>query len=147
MTSSRPTCRTKLRQSDFINTTSKLINDYIQYGNCFATVDYTRKFTEFEDGDRVPPTTLVQNLFVSLRLIFALTLLPLSLLNTPKIVRSVLTLGEVQRMVEETIDNEYMSDIFSKMLGNRGAAKGNEVDVHKSEGFVADGFSNYYRLL
>ena len=132
---------TKLRQSDFINTTSKLINDYIQYGNCFATVDYTRKFTDFEDGDRATN-------YIGPKLIrispFDICFNPTAseFANTPKIVRSVLTLGEIQRKVEETIDNEYMSDIFSKMLGNRGSAKGNEVDVHKSEGFVADGFSS-----
>ena len=132
---------TKLRQSDFINTTSKLINDYIQYGNCFATVDYTRKFTDFEDGDRATN-------YIGPKLIrispFDICFNPTAseFANTPKIVRSVLTLGEIQRKVEETIDNEYMSDIFNKMLGNRGSAKGNEVDVHKSEGFVADGFSS-----
>ncbi len=43
----------KLRQSDFVNTTSKLVNDYIQYGNCFATVDFERKVTKYEDGDRI----------------------------------------------------------------------------------------------
>ena len=132
---------TKLRQSDFINTTSKLINDYIQYGNCFATVDYTRKFTDFEDGDRATN-------YIGPKLIrispFDICFNPTAseFANTPKIVRSVLTLGEIQRKVEETIDNEYMSDIFSKMLGNRGSAKGNEVDIHKSEGFIADGFSS-----
>lgn len=132
---------TKLRQSDFINTTSKLINDYIQYGNCFATVDYTRKFTDFEDGDRTTN-------YVGPKLIrispFDICFNPTAseFTNTPKIIRSVLTLGEIQRKVEETIDNEYMSDIFSKMLGNRGAAKGNDIDVNKSEGFIADGFSS-----
>jgi len=132
---------TKLRQSDFINTTSKLINDYIQYGNCFATVDYTRKFTDFEDGDRATN-------YIGPKLIrispFDICFNPTAseFANTPKIVRSVLTLGEIQRKVEETIDNEHMSDIFSKMLGNRGAAKGNDIDVNKSEGFIADGFSS-----
>ena len=43
----------KINASDFVNTTSKLINDYIQYGNCFATVEFQRKVTNFEDGDRV----------------------------------------------------------------------------------------------
>ena len=40
----------KIRQSDFTTTVSKLLNDYIQYGNCFATVEFTRDVTEFEDG-------------------------------------------------------------------------------------------------
>lgn len=131
----------KLRQSDFVNTTSKLINDYIQYGNCFATVDYKRKITQFEDGDRVvnyvgPKLVRISPHDICFNPVAA------EFADTPKIIRSVMTLGEVQRMIETTPDKAYMSDIFDKMLGNRGAAKGNEIDAQKSQGFVADGFSN-----
>ena len=131
----------KLRQSDFVNTTSKLINDYIQYGNCFATVDYQRKITEFEDGERVvnyvgPKLVRISPYDICFNPIAA------EFADTPKIIRSILTLGEVQRMVETSPDKTYMEGVFNKMLGNRGAAKGNEIDVNKSEGFVADGFSN-----
>ncbi|AFM54657.1 hypothetical protein P12053L_52 [Celeribacter phage P12053L] len=136
----------KLRQSDFVNTTSKLVNDYIQYGNCFATVDFQRKITHYEDGDRIVN-------YIGPKLIrispFDICFNPLAadFSDTPKIVRSVLTLGEIQRMVENDPSKEYMADIFKKMLGNRGSARGNEIDVNKSEGFVADGFaslSDYY---
>lgn len=131
----------KVNQSDFINTTSKLINDYIQYGNCFATVDFVRKATDYEDGDRsvnyigpklvrISPYDIVFNPTAA------------EFADSPKIVRSIVTLGEVQRKVDETMDNEYMADIFSKMLSNRSTAKGNEVDTSKSDGFVADGFAN-----
>ena len=131
----------KLRQSDFVNTTSKLINDYIQYGNCFATVDYQRKITEFEDGERVvnyvgPKLVRISPYDICFNPIAA------EFADTPKIIRSILTLGEVQRMVETSPDKDYMEGVFNKMLGNRGAAKGKEIDVNKSEGFVADGFSN-----
>ena len=131
----------KLRQSDFVNTTSKLVNDYIQYGNCFATVDFQRKVTEYEDGDRIVN-------YVGPKLVrispFDICFNPLSadFSDTPKIVRSVLTLGEVQRMVEADPSKGYMADIFNKMLANRGTARGNDIDVSKSEGFVADGFSS-----
>jgi len=131
----------KLRQSDFVNTTSKLINDYIQYGNCFATVDYQRKITNFEDGERVQKYTGPRLKRVSP---YDICFNPIAaeFADTPKIIRSILTLGEVQRMVETSPDKAYMEGVFNKMLGNRGAAKGNEIDVNKSEGFVADGFSN-----
>ena len=131
----------KLRQSDFVNTTSKLVNDYIQYGNCFATVDFERKVTKYEDGDRIVN-------YVGPRVVrispFDICFNPLAanFSDTPKIVRSVLTLGEIQRMVENDSSKGYMADIFNKMLGNRGSARGNEVDINKSEGFVADGFAS-----
>ena len=131
----------KLRQSDFINTTSKLINDYIQYGNCFATVDYQRKITEYEDGDRVvnyvgPKLVRISPYDICFNPVAA------EFADTPKIIRSVLTLGEVQRMVESGVNKEYMSEIFNKMLVNRSSAKGADVDNAKSQAFVADGFSN-----
>lgn len=131
----------KLRQSDFINTTSKLINDYIQYGNCFATVEYQRKITEYEDGDRVvnyvgPKLVRISPYDICFNPVAA------EFADTPKIIRSVLTLGEVQRMVESGVNKEYMSEIFNKMLVNRSSAKGADVDNAKSQAFVADGFSN-----
>jgi hypothetical protein len=131
----------KLRQSDFVNTTSKLVNDYIQYGNCFATVDFGRKVTEYEDGDRIVNYVGPKVVRISP---FDICFNPLAanFSDTPKIVRSVLTLGEIQRMVENDSSKGYMADIFNKMLGNRGSARGNEVDINKSEGFVADGFAS-----
>ena len=131
----------KLRQSDFINTTSKLINDYIQYGNCFATVDYQRKITEYEDGDRVvnyvgPKLVRISPYDICFNPVAA------EFADTPKIIRSVLTLGEVQRMAESGVNKEYMSEIFNKMLVNRSSAQGADVDNTKSQAFVADGFSN-----
>lgn len=131
----------KIRQSDFENTVSKLINDYIQYGNCFATVDFTRDYTEYEDGERAVN-------YVGPKLVrispFDICFNPLaaSFIDSPKIVRTLLTKGEVKRKIDETVDNAYMNDIFEKMMHNRSYATGNDVDVHKSEGLLADGFSD-----
>ena len=131
----------KIRQSDFENTVSKIINDYIQYGNCFATVDFVRDYTEYEDGERAVN-------YIGPKLVrispFDICFNPLaaSFIDSPKIVRTLLTKGEVKRKIDETVDNAYMNDIFEKMMHNRSYATGNDVDVHKSEGFLADGFSD-----
>ena len=144
----------KIRQSDFTTTVSKLLNDYIQYGNCFATVEFTRDVSEFEMGEYVPN-------YVGPRLVrlspFDVCFNPLApdFDDSPKIIRSVVTLGEVARKVEESVDNAYMGTILEKMLGNRAHASGNDIDVSKSQGFIADGFSslqeyyesNYVELL
>jgi hypothetical protein len=147
--------QSKLRQSDFENTTSKLINDYIQYGNCFATVEFVKDYTEYEDtGERVVN-------YVGPKLVrlspFDVCFNPLapSFGESPKIIRSVVTLGEIARKVDASIDNAYMGQILEKMLGNRAHASGNDIDVSKSQGFIADGFaslqeyyeSNYVELL
>jgi hypothetical protein len=144
----------KIRQSDFTTTVSKLLNDYVQYGNCFATVEFTRDVSEFEMGEYVPN-------YVGPRLVrlspFDVCFNPIApdFDDSPKIIRSVITLGEIARKVEESVDNAYMSQILEKMLGNRAHASGNDIDVSKSQGFIADGFSslqeyyesNYVELL
>ena len=144
----------KVRQSDFENTTSRLINDYIQYGNCFATVDFSRDYTEYDDGERIVN-------YIGPKLVrispFDICFNPLapSFGDSPKVVRSILTLGEVARKVEETVDNGYMKSVLDRMIENRAAMSEKETDVNKSEGFIADGFStiteyyesNYVELL
>ena len=131
----------KIRQSDFVNTTSKLINDYIQYGNCFATVEFERDYTEYEDGERAVN-------YVGPKLVrispFDICFNPLAANfgESPKIVRSMMSMGELARKIEETVENDYLSKIFEKMVGNRAAVSGNDVDIDKSHAFIADGFTN-----
>ena len=131
----------KIRQSDFVETTSKLINDYIQYGNCFATVEFARDYTEYEDGERTVN-------YVGPKLVrispFDICFNPLaaSFGESPKIVRTMMSMGELARKIEETVDNEYLNKIFEKMVNNRAAVSGNDVDIDKSHAFTADGFTN-----
>jgi hypothetical protein len=130
----------KIRQSDFENTVSRILNDYIQYGNCFATVDFTRDYIEM-DGE-----TIVN--YVGPKLIrispFDICFNPLAptFAESPKIIRSIVTLGEIARKIEESVDNSYMSDVLDKMMVNRTSTVIQDVDVTKSQGFIADGFSN-----
>ena len=134
----------KVRQSDFENTVSKLINDYIQYGNCFATVDFVRDYTEYEDGERAvnyvgPKLVRISPFDICFNPVAA------SFGDSPKIVRSVLTTGELSRQIEETSDNEYLKQIFDRMLTNRASVNGyggGDVDVDKAHAFTADGFTN-----
>ncbi len=131
----------KIRQSDFVDTTSKLINDYIQYGNCFATVEFVRDYTEYEDGERAVN-------YVGPKLVrispFDICFNPLasSFGESPKIVRTMMSMGELARKIEETVDNAYLNQIFEKMVANRAAVSGNDVDIDKSHAFTADGFTN-----
>ena len=135
----------KIAQSDFVNTTSKLINDYIQYGDCFATVDFVRDFIEYEDGERAvkyvgPKLVRISPFDICFNPVAA------SFEDSPKIVRSVMSVGELARKIEQTVDNAYLKQIFDKMMTNRSAVSGysggNDVDVDKSNGFIADGFTS-----
>lgn len=134
----------KLRQSDFINVASKLVQDYIQFGNCFATVEFERSYRTKEDGDQVLE-------YIGPRLVrispYDITFNPTaaSFDKTPKIVRSIMSLGELKGMIED--GDEHFAQVFDKMVGTRNSVRGGDFAYDKSEGFVADGFGtiqHYY---
>lgn len=132
--------KAKIRQSQFVNTVSDLLYDYIQYGNCFATVEWEQSYFTGDKGELMVD-------YVGPRLIrispFDICFNPTAadFLKTPKIIRSVKTLGEVQRLVDENPDNQTYRNALEKALRNRGEVT-NTNDRYKADGFVADGFSD-----
>lgn len=127
----------KVRKSDFVNTASDLLFDYIQYGNCFATVDWVNSTVLKETGEsiasyvgpklvRISPYDIVFNPVAA------------SFIETPKIIRSIKTLGEIARLAEK---NVALEATLSKMLDVRQRVS-SDVSFEKAEGFIADGFSS-----
>lgn len=131
----------KIRQSDFVNTASDLIYDYIQYGNCFATVQWEDRYKIKEDGEyitqyvgpkvvRISPFDICFNPAAS------------DFLKSPKIIKSIKTLGEIKRMIKDDPAKENMQGILDKMLHARAAVRGSDATFNKAEGYIADGFSS-----
>ena len=131
----------KVRQSDFVNAASDLIYDYIQYGNCFATVQWEDRYKIKEDGDyisqyvgpkvvRISPYDICFNPAAS------------DFLKAPKIIKSIKTLGEIKRMIKDDPSKESMQPILDKMLHARASVRGSDATFNKAEGYVADGFSS-----
>ena len=137
--------KTKLRQSKFINTVSDLLYDYIQYGNCFAMVKYEDNFFERMDGDNISGYTgPVLERISPYDIVFDPTAADFT--KTPKIIRSVVTLGELHKMAK---NNPDMEATLMKMLDARQSVSraGGDGNISKAEGFIADGFgsiTNYY---
>lgn len=123
----------KLRQGKFENEASRLIDDYILYGNVFAMVTYDREYSEV-DGETIPQYIGPRVHRISP---FDIVFNPVAaeFENTPKIIRSIKTLGEIKK---------EMPDIFPRIRevrqSIRQSATGTRFD--KAEGFVADGFSD-----
>lgn len=133
----------KLRLSNFETTMSKLVLDYIDYGNCFATVEYENNTTYLEDTKefvsgyvgpklvRISPFDIVFNPTAS------------DFASTPKIIRSIQTIGDIQRMVEDNPENVYLKEVVDKMMGNRQAVSGfSDSEIYKNDAFVVDGFGS-----
>ncbi len=130
--------KAKVRQSGFEATMDKCVDDYIQYGNVFATVEYANESTELASGEviqgyvgprvvRISPYDICFDPTAS------------SFKHSPKVIRSIVTLGELQRDIEDGA--EEFKDIFNRILSNRSEV-GSATSTEKADGFVADGFSS-----
>jgi len=134
----------KCRESHFRTTVSKLLYDYIDYGNSFSTVEFVSEYKTGPTGEQVPT-------YIGPRLI---RISPMDIVfnpmaedfqRTPKIVRSVKTLGEIKKMAQTNPD-EYD---WQKFLDKRDVIRTNMVglgidDFRKSCGYQADGFGDMF---
>lgn len=137
----------KTRESHFRTEVSKLVYDYIDYGNVFATVDYENSFIVDSSGlkvsdyigpvvKRISPLDIVFNPLAS------------TFKDSFKIVRSMKTRAELYKMAEEQPDNMYLKNALEQRdkLCKHAAAYGIE-ESDKAEGFLVDGFGNYHEYL
>lgn len=137
----------KTREGHFRTEMSKLLYDYIDTGNAFATVDYEASYRLQEDGTKVPD-------FIGPR---ARRISPYDIVFNPiaesfkdsfKILRSLRNIGELRLMAENEPDNAYLKEALRKrdlMMAHMNQ-HGWE-DAAKDEGIQVDGFGNYAEYL
>jgi len=127
----------KMDKSDFYNTVSDLLMDYIIYGNCFAKVIHETDLNEAADGSvnvkyvgpkltRISPFDIVFNPAAT------------DFTNTPKITKSIKTIGEIAKLAQ---NNSEYQQVFDRMVTNRATVLSSS-DVDKSEAYIADGFNS-----
>lgn len=126
----------KIRKSDFRFVVDRLLDDFVLTGNCFATVDYVFEVSPSATADvvgyvgprmiRISPYDIVFDPSAA------------DFKSTPKIVRSIKTLGQVQDMADR---GEIPQEVFEKMLFNRGEV-GSAHQTEKTDAYIADGFSS-----
>lgn len=133
----------KTRMGHFQTEMSKLLYDYIDYGNAFATVTYEANSHEL-NGEYIPeyigprvyrvsPMDIVFNPLAS------------SFEESFKIVRSVRTLGDLAKLAKSSPDQAYWSKVLedrNRLRNSFGAY--NVEDWDKYEGYQVDGFGNMY---
>lgn len=134
----------KVKQSNFRNTVESLVDDYILTGNCFGTVVWANESYKISEDDEYVGGYVGPRLMRISPYDICFDPTASTFKHTPKIVRSIKTLGEVANEFEGTPELE---DILGRMLHNRSEV-GSSNQTDKSQGFIADGFGsieNYYQ--
>lgn len=137
----------KTREGGFRKVISELLYDYIDYGNAFVTVDFEASYRDDSEGRKIKN-------YVGPR---AVRISPLDIVFNPaaisfeksfKIVRKIMTVGELKSLGETNPDDAYLQDALKKrdkMVSHCGMYGIEEDD--KSEGYLADGFGNWQEYL
>lgn len=135
--------RNKIRGGRFRKEISKLLYDYIDYGNVFVTAEFQAQ-TAGEGASAVAQ-------FIGPK---ARRISPLDIVFNPladtfedswKIIRSIITLGELKVMSEDMPDNQYLADVLAKRQELSALAKNGGYSIEdwdKAAGFEVDGFGN-----
>ena len=141
--------RNKLRQSNFREEVSRLVYDYIDYGNAFAEVVFEDKIHTDAEGNvfsvyRGPRLKRISPLDI----VFDLT--APSFQEAPKITRTFTTLGTLAKRIKAAPeDSAWIQAGWNKLRECRGHAQGTDQhDRLKAESYKIDGFGNlldYYR--
>jgi len=137
--------KNKTRISEFRRVISQLVLDYIDYGNCFSTVEYfdeTR--VDAATGEEFPGFVGPKPVRISpYDIVFNPTAPDFD--SAPKIIRSLKTVGELQVELEENPEKGYLVDVFNILVENRAKVQAvSEMDMAKSEAYQIDGFSSIH---
>ncbi len=137
----------KTREGGFKAEISKLVYDYIDYGNAFVTADFEASKRLADDGStiidyigpksrRISPLDIVFNPIAS------------SFKDSFKIVKSMKNIGELYMMAEDEPDNAYLKEALRKRGEMMKYLNGSGLDdMDKGEGFMMDGYGNYTEYL
>jgi len=132
-------------RSDFKNTASKLLYDWIDYGNCFATIEWQDDTQQLDTHDQVGYVGPVLRRISPLDIVFN----PIApdFAHSPKIVRTLTSLGEVQEILQRTSTDDTRQaneDLFKYLLDIRKAASNHPGEIRsKDAAMQIDGFNNW----
>lgn len=137
-------------RNEFRNTMLELLQDYVENGNAIATAVWSDGRIEHADGQvdtgyvgplavRISPYDIVFNPLAT------------DIRRTPKILRSLYSIGEVAKMVEHEQNpetQEAMKGIFDYMLEYRAKVGAHQGGTHEKEDWMQiDGFGTFTEYL
>lgn len=138
-------------QNEFKREIEQLVLDYIDYGNCFSTVEWVDE-TDLEGAVQKPGYVGPRIVRISpLDIVF--NPIAASFKKSPKIVRSIVTMGEMKELIErfsaDEVDLEIARAVFNycRDLRNSISEYGSAELVEKDDYFAVDGFTNFREYL
>ncbi len=134
----------KTRESKFRTEVSKLLYDYIDYGNAFGTVVYENRVFTDETGDQTPVYIGPRLMRISPENI-VFNPLATSFKDTFKIVRSTTTLGELKKRAMTNPDDAYLNKVLEHRDAVRKLVGGyKREDFNTASQYQVDGFGSLY---
>jgi hypothetical protein len=140
-------------RSDFKREVAKLVLDYIDYGNCFATVDWVDHTKMLPGKQQVGYVGPIPRRISPLDIVFN----PIAdnFENSPKIIRSMVSLGELKKQLTSQTPPENLQeveDLFEYLTRYRSNSNTSThqptFDLSEKDSYLhVDGFSNYFSYL
>jgi hypothetical protein len=136
--------RNKTRQAGFKETVSRLIYDYIDTGNAFGDVQWVDE-TKVVGDETIKGYVGPQIIRTSLNDIYINPIAD-SFESSPKITRTLMSLGELKILAEEQPNLKYIQEAIAAAGGNRASMRGAFTieDFKKAGGYSVDGFGSLY---
>lgn len=139
-----------ITQPEFKNTIQNLIGDYIDTGNCFAAADWVDQTNTLKDRTQVGYVGPVAKRYSP----YDIVMNPIApdFVRSPKIIRSLITIGEVKQILESETNDENRSQYeelwdYLKHIRNTAGQLGS-ADLKVEDSFLAmDGFHSYRAYL
>lgn len=134
----------KARESKLRTEVSKLIYDYIDYGNAFGTVIYEKRYFNNEAGDSTPQYIGPRTIRISPEDI-VFNPLATTFKDSFKIIRSTTTLGELKKRSMANPDDMYLLKVLKHRADIRELVGGYKTeDFNKASQYAVDGFGSLY---
>jgi len=134
----------KLRLSQYPTEMSKCVLDWIDYGNCFGMVEYINQTHVDEQTGEVTQGYVGPRLarISPEDIVFDPTVARFE--DAPKIIRSIMTLGDLKATMAENPEKGYFQEVFDRIMGLRLKFKNARgFDVRKNSQFIVDGFTSF----
>ena len=139
--------KNKNRQSGDQVEISKLLYDYIDYGNAFAMPTFESRYKELSNGQKVPDYVGPKVVRISpLDIVF--NPIASSFRESPKIVRYIRTIGDLRRMAMDNPEQSFWEDALkNREQWRERMGSYTKEDFNKAVAYSVDGFGSLYEYL